>query len=103
MQTISVSEEIIPFGRRNLLNANTSQAARASTMVWGIHKKIIKAGIWLNITILSLYIFKNPLRALKAAKKLSTLKNKFRDNHTIIKYAKVNGKYYFTSTAPGWP
>ncbi len=106
MQTIPLTEKLIPASSgRNLLNAYTARKAAKppAPMVSGLHKKIIKAGIWLNIIVLSLYIFKNPVRAFKAAIKLSGLKNKLRDNHSIIKYAAVDGKYYFTFNAPGWP
>jgi MoaA/NifB/PqqE/SkfB family radical SAM enzyme len=75
----------------------------ATPMIFGLHKKVIKVCIWINIVILALYIFKNPVRALKAVKKLAGLRDSFRDNHIILKYAKVGSKYYYTFNAPAWP
>ncbi|MEO9011892.1 MAG: radical SAM protein, partial [Ginsengibacter sp.] len=74
-----------------------------SAMVHGIHKKIIKACIWINIFFLSIYVLKNPVRAFRVMKKLKDLRDNFRDNHSILKYAKAGNKYYYTSNAPGWP
>lgn len=72
-------------------------------MVSGFHKKIIKAAIWINIICVALRFFKKPLVALKRVKELSLLRDNYRNKHKIIKYAKANGKYFFSYNAPGWP
>ncbi len=104
MQTITVPEKLITNSiAENFKDVYTPHAAMPSPMVWGMHKKIIKVGIWLNIIAVALYVFKNPVKAFKATAKLSGLRDNLRDNHPIIKYARVNGKYYYTFNAPGWP
>lgn len=73
------------------------------SLVYGMHKKIIKAGIWINIFLCSISLAKNPLKAFKVMKKLKGLRDDSRDKHAILKYAKVDGKYYYSLNAPGWP
>lgn len=106
MQTITVTKQLIakPI-LQSFKDSSTidKQADVHTPMIWGMHKKMIKACIWFNIIAVALSIFKNPLRAFKAAKKLSNLRDSLRDNNAIIKYAKVDGKYYYTFNAPGWP
>ena len=36
-------------------------------------------------------------------KKLKDLRDNSRENHSILKYAKVDNKYYYSLNAPGWP
>jgi MoaA/NifB/PqqE/SkfB family radical SAM enzyme len=72
-------------------------------MIYGMHKKIIKAGIWINIFLCCLYVVKNPLRIFNTMKKIKKLRDNSRESHSILKYAKVNGKYYYSLNAPGWP
>lgn len=106
MQTIPPIENSIPVSfAKKLLHTDDKEvsSAVASPMVYGMHKKIIKACIWINIMLRSFYIFKNPGRAFNAVKKLAGLRDSLRDNHSISKYAKVDGKYYYTFNAPGWP
>ena len=106
MQTITVTEKLITSSlteNSKTVYAPEKHAGNPAPMVWGMHKKIIKAGIWLNIIAVALFVFKNPFTAFKAAAKLSGLRDNLRDKHSIIKYARVNGKYYYTFNAPGWP
>ena len=72
-------------------------------MIYSIYKKFIKAGIWINIFLCSLYVVKNPLKFFKTMKNLKALRDNSRENHTILKYAKVDNKYYYSLNAPGWP
>jgi MoaA/NifB/PqqE/SkfB family radical SAM enzyme len=74
-----------------------------NNMTSGFLMQCIKLAIWFNVMLLSLYHYKNPMRAFKAFKKLKTLRANFRGNQPPVKYAKANGKYYFTFNAPGWP
>ena len=103
MQTIVTIENLnIDLPVKEFLHLNKTEAL-PSPMIYGIHKKIIKAGIWINIFLCSLYIMKSPLKAFKALKKLKALRDNSRENHSILKYAKVDNKYYYTFYAPGWP
>ncbi len=75
MQPITVAEDLIPvLPAQKFMHAENKIKlhATATPMVHGIHKKIIKACIWINIILQSLYIFKNPVRAFKATKMLSS-------------------------------
>src|SRR5690242_11131918 len=72
----------------------------SSTIVFGSHKTIIQIGIWLNVLWMALYHYKNPFTAFKSFKSLKKLRTSLRGNYPVIKYAKVDGKYYFSFNAP---
>ena len=72
-------------------------------MVSGIHKNLIMTGIWINIFLCALYIKKNPLKAFRTLKELKEIRNNSRENHSLLKYAKVGRRYYYSFYAPGWP
>ena len=72
-------------------------------MISGWRKKGIKFLIWLNILVLSIRKFRNPLLAIKRLKQLSALRDAYREKHKIIKYSVTDGRYYYTHNAPGWP
>ncbi|MEP6467640.1 MAG: radical SAM protein [Parafilimonas sp.] len=106
MQTITISEKIdtrisqpIPVYAEKQKPLEIS----ASPMITGIHKSVIKFCMWMNVLLLNFIYYKNPFKAFKAFKKLKTLRANFRGNQPAIKYAKNNGKYYFTFNAPGFP
>ena len=94
MQTITAVKNLSPALPVELFLNTDKTEALPTPMIYGMHKKIIKACIWINIFLCSLYILKNPLSALKAMKKLKALRDNSRENHTILKYAKVDNKYY---------
>ncbi|MDQ6890654.1 MAG: radical SAM protein [Bacteroidota bacterium] len=106
MQIITVPENTVTYSSATALN-DTIKVSGSTTdnspMIYGLRKSIIKTGIWINIMLLGLVHFKNPVIAFKAVKNLKKLRNDLRDKHSILKYAKTNGKYYFTFNAPGWP
>ena len=106
MQIITVSENLIPYSTAaTLVDTNEASYLKTGTgpMIYGMHKSIIKMGIWINIMLLALYYFKNPVTAFKAVKNLKKLRSDYRGKHPVLKYAKTKGKYYFTFNAPGWP
>ncbi|MEJ7766959.1 MAG: radical SAM protein [Chitinophagaceae bacterium] len=74
-----------------------------STMVHGLQKKLVKAAMWCNIIVIAIRLYKNPFNALKKVRQLSVLRDNYRDKHKILKYAKVDGRYFFSYNAPGWP
>ena len=103
MQTIAAIENLSPaLPVKKFFNADKTEAF-PTPMIYGMHKKIIKICIWIHIFLCSLYAIKNPLRTLKAMKKLKGLRDNSRENHSILKYAKVDNKYYYSLNAPGWP
>ncbi len=102
MESIAVIEK----SRRYLpvkKNISVAKKTAHSPMVHGLYKKMIKAGIWINIFLLALYTARYPLKIFRALKKLRDMRDSFRGNHSIIKYAKVDNKFYHTFYAPGWP
>ncbi len=103
MQTIAATQTLNPpLPVKNFVIAD-KRDKMPSPMVYGMHKKIIKVCIWVNIFLCSLFVIKNPLRVFKAMKKLKGLRDNSRENHSILKYAKVGNKYYYSFSAPGWP
>ncbi len=106
MQNVSVSNNLIPYAAvPDLVDTNKlcySLPGKAP-MIYGLHRSIVRAGIWMNIMLLALYYFKNPVAALRAFKNLKKIKSDFRGKYPVLKYAKTGGKYYFTFNAPGWP
>ena len=106
MQSITVSENIITsLPAKNFVHADKNSHSQTDTapMAYGVHKSVIKTCIWINIILVALSYFRNPVTAFRAVKNLKKLRNDFRDKHPILKYAKVNGRYYFTFNTPGWP
>ena len=82
---------------------HNSVASSASNMVSGLHKEIIKVCIWFNIFLCAFSVIKNPFRIFSGMKTLKGLRDESREGHTILKYAKAGGKYYYSMNAPGWP
>ncbi len=102
MQTIAVKNLGPALPLKKNLDAEKADKL-PSPLVYGMHKKIIKACIWINIFLCAFYITKKPLKTLKAMKKLKGLRDMSRENHSILKYAKAGNKYYYSLNAPGWP
>lgn len=59
--------------------------------------------MWLNILLISCAKYKNPFVAIKKLKLLSKLKNAYRGENKLLKYALADGRFYFSYAAPGWP
>jgi MoaA/NifB/PqqE/SkfB family radical SAM enzyme len=72
-------------------------------MINGSLKQWIKLMMWLNIFFIGCRLYINPIKVCKKLWELARLRDMLRDNHSIIKYAKVDGLYYYTFNAPGWP
>ena len=103
MQTIATLKKISPvLPAKKIVHADAG-IKPVTPMVSGIHKKIIKTCIWINIFLCALYVMKRPLKAFKAMRQLKNLRDHSRENHSLLKYAKVDNKYYYTFYAPGWP
>ncbi len=98
-----LSQEPVTFSKPAAQGENTNKGSRTSPMVYGIHKFVIKTGLWVNIFWCALRLLKTPLKATKALKRLKDLRDSSRGENRILKYAKVNNKYFYSSNAPGWP
>ncbi len=103
MQAIASIEKLIPDVSVEKIHGTKRVLSTATPMVSALHKKIIMTCIWINIFICALYIEKNPLKAFRTLKKLKEIRNNSRENHFLLKYAKVGHKYYYSFYAPGWP
>lgn len=103
MQTTTAIENAsIGVPVKRYLNSVKTEAL-PTPMIYGLHKRIIKICIWINIFLCALYITGNPIKAVRTMKKLKLLRDNSRESHSIIKYAKVDNKYYYSLNAPGWP
>jgi MoaA/NifB/PqqE/SkfB family radical SAM enzyme len=69
----------------------------------GPKQKLIRVLIWINILKVAFRTYKNPLRAIKETKRLLRFRNHFRNGHHLHKFAHIDGRYFFTYNAPGWP
>jgi MoaA/NifB/PqqE/SkfB family radical SAM enzyme len=104
MQTITLSGKANKIKPGiNTISTQQKITVHKSNMVYGIHKSFIKCCMWVNVLLLSFMYYKNPVKAFKALNKLRKLRSDYRGNHAVLKYAKANGKYYFTFNAPGFP
>ena len=83
--------------------AGVTNSSAAKTFVTGFRQKIILRLIWLTIFGVALKMYKNPFIAFKKARRLRQLRNQYRNNKQLNKYKKINGCYYFSYNAPGWP
>lgn len=71
--------------------------------IHGIELRVIKFFLWVNILIVSITKYKNPFLAIKRLKQLVKLKDNYREENKLIKYASVGKRYYFSYNSPGWP
>lgn len=78
-------------------------ASSSSPMVHGLHKNLIKVCIWINIFFCAIWVIKNPIKIFSGMKRLKGLRDQSREGHTIVKYTKAGGKYYYSMNTPGWP
>ena len=78
------------------------QPGRKSTIIYGIHARIIRFLILLNIIIIALSLKKNPLAALNSVRNLVNYKRTLAGQR-IFKFSRTNNHYYFSLYIPGWP
>jgi MoaA/NifB/PqqE/SkfB family radical SAM enzyme len=104
MQAIT-SEKNINIVKQRISHKFSSAVATENTspIIYGLHKSIIKFCMWMNVLLLSFIYYKNPIKAFTTLNKLRKTRRDFRGNSTVLKYAKANGKYFFTFNAPGFP
>lgn len=100
LSTTAPVENIV---RDNNFGTRHTSSQLGSRNISGYHKKIIKLLLWLNILYLSLVKYRNPFAAIKRLRQLAALKDNYRDENKLLKYALVDGRYWFSYNAPGWP
>ena len=71
--------------------------------VSGLHKTVIKYGMWVNILIVAIWKYKNVASALKKIRLLSKAKDAYRGENKLLKYSLAGNRYFFSYNAPGWP
>ncbi|MEP6673864.1 MAG: radical SAM protein [Ferruginibacter sp.] len=104
MDTLISARPVIKTNRHTVIHERIDQRKIISGItVSGVHQKIIKVFIWINILRIALRLFKSPRIAFKKAKDLRRLRDQYRNDHSLKKYKKVNGLYFFNYNAPGWP
>jgi len=59
--------------------------------------------MWMNILLVGCLKYKNIFTALKTLKLLSKMKDAYRGENKLLKYALAGKRYYFSYNAPGWP
>lgn len=74
-----------------------------SPMISGIHKRLIKTGIWINIFLCALIALRRPRKVMSVVSQMLKLRDESRGNHRILKHARAGWKYYYSMNAPGWP
>jgi len=72
-------------------------------MVTGFRLRLVRFLIWINIFYIACKEFKDPFKALKNLRQLRKLRNKYRANRSLHKYAKQDKLYYINYNTPGWP
>lgn len=78
---------------------------RTPPLVSGIHKFVVGALISLNIIAIAFKHLHNPIKVIRALKKLENLRRQYMGNFKKVKLKllKVAGRYYWDMHAPGWP
>jgi MoaA/NifB/PqqE/SkfB family radical SAM enzyme len=77
--------------------------ALTAPMISGIRKLIIERIIWAHLGWIAFARIKNPIKAIKALRRMEALRKMFMGKHNVRKLAKANGKYYWDMHTPGWP
>lgn len=69
----------------------------------GSRQILIRRLIWINILFVALRVFKNPFVAIKNLNALRQLRNRYRSNKALPKYARSGKRYFVNYNTPGWP
>ena len=78
-------------------------SAEKSNMVSGGKLMMIKILLWLDVVRMAVLKEKNIFEAIKKIRRLYRLKQQYRLEKRLLKYARINKQYYFSYNAPGWP
>ena len=105
MQTLIESYPVVTKG---LLKKETTpvfnlRKMRREIFISGYNQKIIQWLMWMNIILVAIKLFKNPITAFKKIKDLRQLRDRFRNQHKPVKYSHINNKYFVNYNTPAWP
>lgn len=104
MQTITHSYAIVGDSISiPAIQSVSQEKIAANERVTGMHQKMIRQLIWLNIFIVALRQFKNPLTAFRKMRALKRLGNKYRNQQHLPKYVRSGKRYFINFNTPGWP
>ncbi|MBC7947328.1 MAG: radical SAM protein [Chitinophagaceae bacterium] len=87
-------------GKDLLVDSYTSSTLNQVT---GLRQKFIRKLIWLNILLVATRLFRNPIVALKKVSALKALRNRYRNDKPLPKYARSGNRYFVNFNTPGWP
>jgi MoaA/NifB/PqqE/SkfB family radical SAM enzyme len=106
MKTIAVYEKM-PVAKNSAKNGGVYKEikfkAAGSPMIYSVHKSVVRFCMWINVLLLNLIYYKNPVKAFRSLNRLRKLRSDLRGNRPAVKYAKTDNKYYFIFNAPGFP
>ena len=91
---------VIKEDKRHLIK---TEKPRAEIFISGGKQKFIRLLIWLNILWIALRTFKNFITAFKKVKELKQLRNSYRNQQVLHKFAKIGNRYFAGYNTPGWP
>lgn len=91
------------FNTKELKQTTARKKSYSPPVISGFPKYIIARLMWLNIALISLKYIWNPLKLLRAKKKMKSLLFQFLGTHKILKLAKVDGHYYMDMYSTSWP
>jgi MoaA/NifB/PqqE/SkfB family radical SAM enzyme len=82
---------------------NSTEMITGPVSITGFKQRIVRCFIWVNILLVIIKKYGNPVLAFRKAKQLKQLRNNYRNNQDLKKYKKTGGRYYYNYNAPGWP
>ncbi len=71
--------------------------------VTGWRRQLVRRMIWLTILQVALRFYKNPFTALKKIGQLRRLRNQYRKERPLNRYARSGNRYFVNYNTPGWP
>ena len=71
--------------------------------IHGFRLNVVRRLMWLNIFWVAMKIFKNPVIAFKKVRMFRQLRNKYRNQQVLPKFAKADKRYFVSYNIPGWP
>jgi MoaA/NifB/PqqE/SkfB family radical SAM enzyme len=99
----SISHTISALGEEYAGTEQEEQTVHRAQMLTGKKLSIIRLLIWLSIFAVACRQFKNPLTAFKKLLQLRKLRNKYRSDRVLQKYAQHGKRYFINYNTPGWP
>lgn len=76
---------------------------RAANAATGLRRQVVRRLIWLSIVWIAIRNFKNPVTAFKKVLALRKLRNQYRNDRPLNRYARSGNRYFVNYNTPGWP